>query len=207
VRPENLPAALPNEGAFAASGTNIARIGRTHIWIGTGAAATARVLRSTDGGRSWKAFNTPLPAGPSAGIFSIAFRDTQHGVIVGGDYKKERDAIDNIAITRDGGATWSLVREHALSGFRSAVAYVPSANGKATPSLFAVGPAGADISDDDGHTWRPFEIDGLHTFSFAPRSAGSSGRTGWGAGERGRIVRIDGFASAAAAAAGKSKKG
>jgi photosystem II stability/assembly factor-like uncharacterized protein len=149
-------------------------------------------LRSTDGGRTWKAFDTPLAAGPSAGIFSIAFRDEQHGVIVGGDYKKEREAIDNIAITSDGGATWTLVREHGLGGFRSAVAYVPAANGKLTPSLFAAGPAGADISIDDGRTWQPFDAEGLHTFSFAPR-ASATGATGWGAGERGRIVRIDGF--------------
>jgi photosystem II stability/assembly factor-like uncharacterized protein len=192
IPPENLPAALPNEGAFAASGTNIAVIGRDHIWIGTGAAKTARVLRSADGGRTWNVADTPIPGGDSAGIFSIAFRDAQHGVIVGGDYKKEREAVDNVAITSDGGATWTLVREHGLGGFRSAVAYVPAANGKGTPtpSLFAVGPAGGDISDDDGRTWRPFEVDGLHTFSFAPREP-----IGWGAGERGRIVRIDGFAS------------
>jgi photosystem II stability/assembly factor-like uncharacterized protein len=188
---EGLPPALPNEGAFAASGTNVAVIGRDRIWIGTGAAKTARVLRSMDGGRTWNVSDTPIPGGESAGIFSIAFRDAQHGVIVGGDYKKEREAIDNVAITSDGGATWTLVREHGLGGFRSAVAYVPSANGRAaTPSVFAVGPSGADISDDDGRTWRPFEVDGLHTFGFAPRAP-----IGWGAGERGRIVRIDGFAA------------
>src|SRR5262249_21111739 len=40
-----LPAAQPNEGAFAASGTNIAVLGQD-AWIGTGAAATARVLHT-----------------------------------------------------------------------------------------------------------------------------------------------------------------
>jgi photosystem II stability/assembly factor-like uncharacterized protein len=192
VPPAALPAALPNEGAFAASGTNVAMIGRAHIWIGTGAASTARVLRSSDGGRNWKAFSTPIPAGPSAGIFSIAFRDEMHGVIVGGDYKQERAAIDNVAITSDGGATWTLVREHALGGFRSAVAYLPDANGKRTTSIFAAGPAGADISHDDGRTWQPFDVDGLHTVSVAGRRRAARA-TVWGAGERGRIVRIDGF--------------
>jgi len=33
-----LPPALPNEGAFAASGTNIAVFGKSDAWIGTGAA-------------------------------------------------------------------------------------------------------------------------------------------------------------------------
>jgi hypothetical protein len=70
-----LPTALPNEGAFAASGTNIALFGKTHAWIGTGAAAKARVLRTADRGRTWQVADTPLAAGSSTGIFSIAFRD------------------------------------------------------------------------------------------------------------------------------------
>ncbi len=48
-----LPLALANEGAFAASGTNIAVVGKTDAWIGTGAAAKARVLRTRDRGRTW----------------------------------------------------------------------------------------------------------------------------------------------------------
>ena len=35
----NLPPAQGNEGAFAASGTNIALFGKSYAWIGTGAAA------------------------------------------------------------------------------------------------------------------------------------------------------------------------
>ena len=38
-----LPPALPGEGAYAASGTNVAVFGHDHVWIGTTA---ARVLRS-----------------------------------------------------------------------------------------------------------------------------------------------------------------
>ncbi len=92
VPAEGLPPALDNEGAFAASGTNVAVYGRDHVWIGTGAAAAARVLRSVDGGRTWTAAATPLAAGPSSGIFSIAFRDADHGIVVGGDYRKENES-------------------------------------------------------------------------------------------------------------------
>src|SRR6267143_2202813 len=105
-----LPPALENEGAFAASGTNIAVFGKGHAWIGTGAAAKARVLRTSDRGRTWKISETPLIAGASAGIFSVAFRDAKHGVIVGGDYTKEKEASDNLAVTSDGGVTWMLVK-------------------------------------------------------------------------------------------------
>ena len=181
VPAEGLPPALDNEGAFAASGTNVAVHGRDHVWIGTGAAAVARVLRSVDGGRTWAAAATPLAAGPSSGIFSIAFRDADHGIVVGGDYRKESEAIDNAAITNDGGRTWTKVT--GLSGFRSVVSYLPGAS---TPTLVAVGPQGADQSTDDGRTWTPLPgASGLHTFAFAKR-----GRDGWGAGEKGRIMRL-----------------
>jgi photosystem II stability/assembly factor-like uncharacterized protein len=175
-----LPPALPNEGAFAASGTNIAVFGKSDAWIGTGAGAKARVLRTHDRGRSWAIADTPLKAGPSAGSFSLAFRDAKHGVIVGGDYKKENEAVDNLAVTSDGGVTWTLVK--GLSGFRSVVAYVTS--GK-TPILVAVGPSGADYSTDDGRTWSPIEGPGFDTLSFARGSLKC-----FAAGARGSIGRL-----------------
>jgi photosystem II stability/assembly factor-like uncharacterized protein len=182
VPPERLPPALPNEGAFAASGTNVAVSGASDVWFGTGAAERARVLRSNDRGATWTIADTPVHAGPSAGIYSVAFRDAQHGVIVGGDYTKEAEALDNAAVTSDGGRTWMLVKAGGLRGFRSVVRYVPGSRS----SFIAVGPQGADISVDDGRTWSALEGPGFDTFSFAP------GRTvGWGAGARGAIGRLD----------------
>jgi photosystem II stability/assembly factor-like uncharacterized protein len=180
VLQSGLPPALPGEGAFAASGTNVAVMGRDHAWFGTSA---SRVLRTADGGRTWSVAVTPLATGPSAGIFSVAFRDARHGIVVGGDYRKEAERSDNAAVTRDGGATWTLVR--GLSGFRSAVAYLPGAT---TPTLVAVGPSGADVSYDDGLTWTPEAQagSGLHAFGIAPERA-----VGWAVGEGGRIVRFD----------------
>jgi photosystem II stability/assembly factor-like uncharacterized protein len=176
----NLPAAQGNEGAFAASGTNIAVFGKSHAWIGTGAAAKSRVLHTADGGRTWQVADTPLASGPSAGIFSIAFRDAKHGVIAGGDYKKESDAVNNLAMTYDGGVTWTLVK--GLSGFRSVVAYVP---GMKTPTLIALGPSGGDYSLDDGRTWKPIDGTGFDTLSFAPGK-----QVGWGAGAEGKIGKL-----------------
>jgi photosystem II stability/assembly factor-like uncharacterized protein len=173
-----LPPALENEGAFAASGTNIAVFGKSHAWIGTGAAAKSRVLHTSDRGRTWQIADTPLASGASAGIFSIAFRDAKHGVIAGGDYRKEQEAVDNLAMTSDGGLTWTLVK--GLSGFRSVVAYVPG-----TKTLFAIGPSGGDYSVDDGRTWTTIEGPGFDTFSFA---AGK--QVGWGAGAKGIIGRL-----------------
>jgi len=181
VPPDALPPALPNEGAFAASGTNIAVYGPRDAWIAAGGTPTARVLHTPDRGRTWAVTPAPLAASASAGIFSIAFRDALHGIVVGGDYLKESEAVDNVAVSADGGRTWTLIRDRGLSGFRSVVAYVPADPGAA----IAVGPLGADLTTDDGRSWTPIEGPGFHTFAFAPKS-----RTGWGAGARGAIGRL-----------------
>lgn len=188
VPPSALPPALENEGAFAASGTNIALFGKFYAWIGTGAGARARVLRSADRGRSWKIAETPLIAGPSAGIFSVAFRDAMHGVIVGGDYRKENEALDNLAVTSDGAVTWTLVK--GISGFRSVVAYVPNGQGgrqtrSTLGTLVAVGPSGADYSTDDGRTWKALEGLGFDTLSFTRGRA-----IAYAAGARGSIGKL-----------------
>jgi photosystem II stability/assembly factor-like uncharacterized protein len=176
-----LPPALPGEAAFAASGTSIAVRGTRHAWIGTGAAASARVLRTEDAGTTWAVSATPVPAGPTAGIFSIAFRDPLHGIIVGGDYKKETQALSNAAVTQDGGATWTLVPPPGLSGFRSAATYV-----EASPRrVLAVGPSGVDQSSDGGQRWTPLPHKGFHAISFPIH-----GRVGWAVGEGGLVARI-----------------
>jgi photosystem II stability/assembly factor-like uncharacterized protein len=183
-----LPPALPNEGAFAASGSNIAVRGSSEAWIATGAALKSRVLHTRDRGGSWSIVDTPLASGRSAGIFSIAFRDSRHGVIVGGDYSKEAEAVDNAATTSDGGESWKLVTTGGLSGFRSSVKFVPGTKG----SWVAVGPRGADLSIDDGRTWTPIAMSepvaGFDALSFAPGQ-----RTAWASGAKGTIARLSGF--------------
>jgi photosystem II stability/assembly factor-like uncharacterized protein len=180
VPAESLPPALPNEGAYAASGTNVATFGSDLVWIGTTA---SRVLSSADRGRTWWVSKTPLPTSAAAGIFSIAFRSPTHGIVVGGDYEKEGEAVDNAAVTTDGGKTWMLSK--GLTGFRSAIAFLPGSKS----TWAAVGPLGIDLSLDDGRTWKAIGTGGgFHTFAFSPR-----GRRGWGAGNRGVIARVEGF--------------
>ena len=168
-----VPGALAGEGAFAASGTNIASWGRKLLWVGTTA---GRVLRSSDGGRTWAISSAGLETGASAGIFSVVFRDGRHGVVVGGDYKLEDRAERNVAVTEDGGVTWKLGT--GMGGLRSVV----SVMGK---GLVAVGPTGTDVSVDGGATWRGVKGLGLHTFS-----VGKGGVVGFGAGEKGLIGRL-----------------
>ncbi len=128
-----------NEGASAPD---------TNIWFATGGKA-ARVFHSPDRGRTWQVFDTPIVHGTdSAGIFSIAFRDANHGVIAGGDYKRPDQAGPNLAFTNDGGRTWTLSQIFPQY-YYSAVAYDrtvrnPGAeklnDNQAKVRLFIVGP-------------------------------------------------------------------
>ena len=184
--PEGMPPALSGEGGFAASGTCITVYGKQNVWFGTGGTSGARVFRSTDRGRTWNVATTTIQSGKSAGIFSVAFRDARNGVIVGGDYTKERESKQNAATTRDGGKTWTTINVAQPNGYRSCVAYVRGARDGArrAPMLIAVGPSGSDYSTDGGASWKSFGAEGFHTVSFAHASG-----TGWAAGEQGRIAK------------------
>ncbi|HWC77203.1 MAG TPA: hypothetical protein VG778_07070 [Blastocatellia bacterium] len=176
---EGMPRALEGEAAFAASGTCVTVQGRSNAWFVTGGAA-ARVFRSTDRGESWTAAPAPIISGSaSRGIFSVAFADEKNGVVVGGDYQKEQEALNTAAITRDGGRTWHLSASMP-GGYRSCVAYLPGSRGL---NLLAVGPSGSDFSSDRGATWSRVGAEGFHALSFS-----NSGRAGWAVGENGRIA-------------------
>lgn len=170
------PAAIPNEGSFAASGTCLVVQGKRNVWFATGGKDAARVFRSLDGGLTWDVAVTPIRNdGPSAGIFSIGFSDTHQGMIVGGDYSKPADATKNIAVTLDGGRTWT-VPAGAPNGFRSAVVHVPSRK-----MWIAAGTSGSDVSYDNGATWKTFDTGAFNSIAFA-------GGAGWAVGPRGRVA-------------------
>ncbi|HEX4607601.1 MAG TPA: glycosyl hydrolase [Urbifossiella sp.] len=142
---QTLPPALPDEGAFAASGTCLVARGGTDAWFVTGGARTARVFRTRDRGRNWDVSDTPVAAGAaSAGVFSIAFRDRDHGIIVGGDYRQPAAVGATAAATADGGKTWAPLDKRLP--FCSAVAW-------ANDRWVAVGTSGAHVSRDGGDTW------------------------------------------------------
>ncbi len=173
------PPALPNEGAFAASGTCVAIAGSREAWFVTGGPGAARVFHTPDQGATWTIVTTPIRNdGPSAGIFSIAFADAKHGVAVGGDYSKPDDASHNIAITADRGRTWTAPAGPAPHGFRSAVVYV-----SARKTWIAVGTSGSDISTG-GTAWKQFDTGAFNAVSFT-RAGG-----GWAVGPKGRIARF-----------------
>ena len=176
------PAALPKEGAFAASGTCLIARGKREAWFVTGGPGAARVFHSTDRGDTWSVTNTPVRNdSASAGIFSLAFSDGQHGVAVGGDYTKPADASQNVAITSDGGRTWIEPTGPHPSGFRSAVAYVADRK-----MWIATGTSGSDASYDNGKSWTRFDEHAYNAISFL------SSKTGWAVGPKGALAEFVG---------------
>src|SRR5467141_2915417 len=100
----DMPAALPGEGAFAASDTCVALSG-ADIFFGTGGPA-ARVFRSSDSGRTWTVAETPIAHGnASSGIFAIAHADDKTIVAAAGDYQDPKRASGVAAYSLDEGKT------------------------------------------------------------------------------------------------------
>lgn len=172
-----MPAALPGEFAFAASGQCITTDHGRRAWFGTGGGAEARVFRSDDGGASWTVASTPLNSGPTAGIFALAFRGQQHGLVVGGDFLAPTASPDNFARTSDGGLTWSLLPA-APAEYRSGATWVDGT------TAIAVGPSGSDVSTDRGTTWQRFDDGSLDTVDCANPTAC------WASGEAGRVAYL-----------------
>jgi photosystem II stability/assembly factor-like uncharacterized protein len=181
-----LPAAIPGEGAFAASGTCLVVGLPGDVWIASGGGSRARVYRSRDHGRSWHVAATPIRSGaPPRGIFSLAFAGRRHGVAVGGDYQSPGDTTANVALTDDGGATWRLPAGRP-GGYRSSVAYVPGTGGR---TFVAVGTSGSDYSVDGGETWVAIDTTGFNAVALA---RGPGGVAGWAVGSRGRVAKWTG---------------
>lgn len=175
VEIKSMPAALANEGAFAASGTCIATYGKNDVWFGTGGPA-ARVFHSRDRGANWTVAETPILHGKaSQGIFSVVFLTHKDGVAVGGDYKEPDKSEGTAAFTHDGGKTWKLSKHQP--GYRSGLDVVGH-------MFVAVGTNGMD-SSNTGESWHSLGKGSLNAISFAHLDSG------WGAGPEGMVFRFN----------------
>jgi hypothetical protein len=157
-----LPETEEGEAAFAASNSNIAIYGN-HAWIATGG-KKARVFRSSDKGKTWEVFDTPIVQGKSmTGIYSIDFYDDQTGIVFGGNWDDKSYNEGNKALTKDGGKTWKLVSNGEGPGYRSSVRFVPNSDGRC---MVAVGSPGISFSYDRGETWKELSDESFYAIEF-----------------------------------------
>lgn len=179
-----LPDVQPNEGGFAASGTCLITGDDGLAWIATGNAPEARVLRSDDWGASWTSHDTPIPGGEGAGLFSVDFAGTRLGVAFGGNLGEpdpDNPSPPRVAVSRDGGVSWSAAGQPGFEGAVFGGEFVP---GSEPPGMVAVSPGGAAYSVDLGRTWTAIDTASYWGLGF------DSPRAGWLVGPNGRILKV-----------------
>ena len=177
-----LPAANQGEGGFAASGTCLTVGDEGRGWISTGNASPSRLLATSDYGRSWRAFKVPLIIGGSgSGLFSVSFRDAEHGLVFGGSLNPEAEPGRRVAQTINGGDQWFVLGQPTFDGAIFGGAWIPGAE---LPLVVVVAPGGADYSVDGGQSWLPLDSEAYWGIGFASVSAG------WLVGPGGRITKV-----------------
>jgi len=185
----NMPPALPGEAGFAASGTCVATQGGQNAWIATGGSTVARVLATTDGGEAWNAYDTPLVSSPSAGAFTVAFRNPWNGIVGGGDLDPANPDMARTAVSADGGMTWTLTNPPPVTGAIFGLAYAQGIGGGdgygSRTVVVTANAGGAAWTPDEGMTWYTLPgVTGYWAVAFA------SPKAGWLVGTDGRILKI-----------------
>lgn len=144
------PTALPNEGAFAASGTCL-RVTAQNMYIVSGGPAARLFIYDKKTGK-WSIARVPITKGASAkGAFSFA-KNNKSLVIVGGDYSHDK-LIDSVACySTNNGKSWQWATSPP-AGFQSCVEYIKD------KTFLSTGTSGTNITTDNGHTW--VKIDSL----------------------------------------------
>ena len=169
--------AVPGQAAFAASGTCLISSHNRLFLVSGGEKASVYQAMLLESSGSFSRLDTQIVSGSNgSGIFSIAMFDYNRGVIVGGNYEKPDEHVNNLALTADGGRTWTL--GSGLSGYRSGVAYV------AKNTILAVGTSGSDISVNSGRSWKKMGSENLNAV------AAKGKRSVWAVGPKGMVARM-----------------
>ncbi len=178
-----LPKTDSGEAFFAASNSNIA-LHKNHIWFASGG-FRSRLFHSVDAGKSYTSYDTPLPQGEKmTGIYSIDFFDDKLGAIAGGNYVKRDSTIINLALTRDGGKTWKIVK-HRKPYFSGRVKF------RTPDEIYFLGGAGIfkyDIMKDEVFLIK--EMPGVRN-AYINLAISPSGKTVWVGGIKGTIGQIN----------------
>ncbi|MCC6286313.1 MAG: oxidoreductase [Chitinophagaceae bacterium] len=174
----DLPVGETGEAMFASSGTNIRAISLSEAAFVTGGTRARFFLRDDK-------IDLPLIQGKeTTGANSLAVYNAQkrkpakHMVTVGGDFKGDTIAVQNCAVTEDGGLTWKNPQTPP-HGYRSCVEYISD------KQLITCGTSGVDISTDGGMNWRLISKESFHVCRKA-----KNGKAVFLAGRDGRIAKL-----------------
>ncbi|RYE20419.1 MAG: oxidoreductase [Sphingobacteriaceae bacterium] len=173
----NSPSAMPDEAAFAASGTGVINQPNSKNFYFVTGGKVARLFKCVKG----KFIVEPLPLKqglPSQGAFSVAAVNSRL-VIVGGDYQLpgSRDAV---ACFYDGKSSKNIrLSDTQPMGFQSCVIFL-------SDNVFlATGTSGTNISRDGGENWQTVDA-----ISFNVCQKAKHGKLVLLAGDKGKIARF-----------------
>ena len=177
---KNRPELRKGEASFAASCTGIRCVRNNKLVLITGG-EESRLFISENKGMTWDFVHSPILKGQSTtGMFSVAYRDDT-AVVVGGDYKNDTLAKDNVYVLLRHGRRfiWRVIPERTR-GYRECVEFITK------DRLVAAGPTGIDITTDMGMHWRPLSDEkGFHVVR-----KGRKGELILAAGSKGKIARL-----------------
>lgn len=169
----NRPTALPNEAAFAASGTCIGA-DENKLQIVTGGSMSRLLTRDT---KEWKYQPLPLLHGKdSQGAFSFA-TDGGTTVFAGGDYQDNHRTDSVACYSKDSVLTFAA---HAPAGYQSCVTWL----GKDV--FLSTGTSGTNISIDGGASWKLINDESFNVCKRAKR-----GKLVLLAGDKGKIALFE----------------
>lgn len=162
------------EAFFAASGTNVRLFRNGQYYMVSGGNSSHLI---TSKGK----FKLPIIQGKettganSIDVFDKGYgKDSEHIIVVGGDYSADSITKNVCFISSDGGKNWKEPKE-GPNGYRSCVEYLSK------DDVMACGLNGVDYSRNGGRTWKWISKEGFHVCKIARMGtaiflAGSNGK-------------------------------
>ena len=173
---ERITPALPSfdgEAGFAASGSTVQISNGVYYFVSGG--EKSRLFMSKDKGLTWIDSELLFKNSNASGAFSLAMKDTNNGIVVGGDYLAPNSRENVCFITKDGGITWEA-STYGPFGYRSCVHFTDGV-------YYSCGTNGIDYSKDNGTTWA--QLSNENCFSIC-----SDKEYVYASSTNGRIIRI-----------------
>ena len=172
IPPALRPALDSGEAMFASSGTNVRKLNKQEAVFITGGLRSRLLIRDSK-------IDLPLLQGKeSTGANSIAVKNSNTMIIVGGDFTDKDATVKNCFITTDKGKTFTAPTT-APHGYRSCVEYLYK------NTWITCGLNGVDITTDDGYNWNWISKEGFHVCRMAKK-----GKAVFFAGSNGRIAKL-----------------
>lgn len=117
---------------------------------------TASLTFTRDGGRTWSQVRLPEPAGNQFTVTAPTFFDQMHGIVQVIAQSTQGNTIsssDYVAITNDGGQTWSAQPSYSIPGYAQAFFFVDESRYYAVVTDGKGDTATLYRTIDGGHSW------------------------------------------------------